>query len=73
MKRFFQLLAVTILTLSLTACLSTKYEITTLDGQTYIACENPQYNVATETYIFKDENGEEVILQKEEIQYIKEQ
>lgn len=74
MKRLIPLFAAVLLSVSLCACstMSAKYEITTLDGQTYITPENPQYNVKTDTYKFLDQSGNEVTLRKEEIRTIKE-
>ena len=67
------LLTALILTLLLTACFASRYEITTQDGQTYVAQDNPQYIVGTDTYIFTDESGTQVTLEKQEIRFIKEQ
>lgn len=72
MRTIVPLIAAVLLALSLSACMYTKYEITTLDGQTFITPENPQYNVKTDTYVFKDQDGRQVTLRKEEIRAIKE-
>ena len=73
MKSLMRLLAASALCLALTACMTTTYMITTTDGQTYIAHQNPTYDVASDTYAFTDENGKEVTLEKQEIKLIKEQ
>jgi hypothetical protein len=68
-----RLLAVCILALSLTACMTSSYKITTMDGQIYFAQDNPVYDVNTDTYVFTDENGQQVTLGKHQIKLIKEQ
>lgn len=68
-----KLLAACVLALSLAGCMTASYKITTTDGQIYIAQDNPVYDVATDTYVFMDENGEQVTLGKHEIKLIKEQ
>ncbi|WP_338666971.1 YgdI/YgdR family lipoprotein [Pseudodesulfovibrio methanolicus] len=73
MSALLRLLATCILILSLAGCMTTSYKITTTDGQTYIAKDNPVYDVGSDTYAFTDENGEQVTLGKQEIKLIKEQ
>ncbi|WFS61021.1 YgdI/YgdR family lipoprotein [Pseudodesulfovibrio thermohalotolerans] len=59
--------------LALAACTTTSYKITTTNGQIYFAQDNPVYDVSSDTYVFVDENGEQVTLGKCEIKLIKEQ
>ncbi|WP_272699662.1 YgdI/YgdR family lipoprotein [Desulfovibrio sp. Fe33] len=59
--------------LVLAACTTTSYKITTTTGQIYFAQDNPVYDVSSDTYVFIDENGEQVTLGKCEIKFIKEQ
>jgi hypothetical protein len=72
MKRLLVLITVLLMTLSLAACGSKTYQVTTRSGQTFTANGSPDYDVQSETYKFKDEEGKEVILSKEEIEVIKE-
>jgi len=73
MSALSRVLAACIMALSLTACMTTSYRITTMDGQIYIAQDNPIYDVDTDTYAFTDEKGQTVTLGKQEIKLIKEQ
>jgi uncharacterized protein YxjI len=73
MNKLFLVLAAVTLPIILAACMGAKYKITTHTGETYISTENPQYNVEADTYVFQDEKGKEIMLKKQEIQFIKEQ
>ncbi|WP_319584947.1 YgdI/YgdR family lipoprotein [uncultured Pseudodesulfovibrio sp.] len=73
MSALSRLLAACILALSLAACMTTSYKITTMNGQIYFAQDHPVYDVNTDTYVFTDEDGQEVKLGKQEIKLIKEQ
>jgi hypothetical protein len=53
--------------------MTSSYKITTMDGQIYFAQDNPVYDVNTDTYVFTDENGQQVTLGKHQIKLIKEQ
>jgi len=72
MKRLLALLLTFLLTFSLAACGSKAYQVTTRSGQTFTAKGSPEYDVQSETYKFKDEEGKEVILNQEDIEVIKE-
>lgn len=72
MKRLLALVFTLALAFSLTACGSKSYQITTRSGDTFTAKGSPKYDVQSETYKFKDEEGKEVILNQEEIKVIKE-
>lgn len=73
MKRLIILLAAPLFALSLTACAAKTYRITTNAGQTYIANGSPEYDVKAETYTFTDDQGREVVINKNDIDAIKEQ
>jgi uncharacterized lipoprotein YehR (DUF1307 family) len=73
MRRILALIATLILAFSLTACGSKTYNITTHSGDTFTAKGSPEYDVKTNSYKFNDENGKEVILNKDEIKVIKEE
>ncbi|WP_316900342.1 YgdI/YgdR family lipoprotein [Pseudodesulfovibrio indicus] len=72
MKNLLRPLVLTALTLALAACMSS-YRITTTDGQVYIADETPVYDVATDSYAFTAQDGQQVRLSKQQIELIKEQ
>lgn len=72
MKRIFALILTLLMALSLCACGSKTYEITTRTGQSFTAKGSPKYDVQSETYKFENEDGKEVILNQEDIEVIKE-
>jgi len=72
MKRLLVLLLAGTMAFVLTACGSSKYMITTKAGETYISDGAPEYNMKTSTYTFNDDKGKKVILNKEDIQVMKE-
>lgn len=72
MKRICAIILLVFMSLALAACGSKTYQITTKTGQTYTAKGSPEYDVKTETYNFKNEEGKKVILNQEDIEAIKE-
>ncbi|NDV20162.1 YgdI/YgdR family lipoprotein [Pseudodesulfovibrio sp. JC047] len=72
MKRLYSIIILCAFALSLTACFSKQYMITTTAGETYTANGSPEYDVQTDTYKFEDDDGKKVILNQEDIQVIKE-
>ena len=72
MKRILALIMTLLLALSLAACGSKSYQITTRSGETFTATGSPQYDVQSQTYKFHDEEGKEVILNQKDIKVIKE-
>ncbi|MDC0335396.1 YgdI/YgdR family lipoprotein [Pseudodesulfovibrio sp.] len=72
MKRFITIILILLLTLSLAACASKTYEVTTKSGKTYTAEGPLNYDVQSETYKFENEKGKEVIINQEDIEVIQE-
>lgn len=59
-------------TFILAGCGSKKYIVTTKQGDTYIAKGDPDYDVHSETYSFKNEQGIKIRLNQSEIEGIQE-
>ncbi|MBU4566683.1 MAG: YgdI/YgdR family lipoprotein [Desulfarculus sp.] len=55
----------------LTACGATYYTVTTNEGKSYTAVEEPKLNTQGKTYSFKDNNGHVVILNQSDVKEIK--
>ena len=72
MKRFIAIILTLMLTLSLAACASKTYQVTTKSGSTYTSEGPLKYDVQSETYKFVNENGKEVIINQEDIEVIQE-
>lgn len=72
MKRLLTILCALLLTLLLAGCGSKQYQVTTKSGKSYTADGALDYDVQTETYRFENENGNEVILNQEDIEVIQE-
>lgn len=72
MNRIIALVLAMLLALSLTACGSKTYLVTTKTGKTYTAKGALEYKVQSETYTFTDEEGQEVILNQEDVEVIQE-
>lgn len=70
MHRIFILLATLLLAALLAGCGAKAYRIKTISGQEYIA-NGIEYNVKLNTYTFTNNQGEEVVINKDDIQYIK--
>lgn len=73
MQRLRIILTAIVFAALLSACGTRAYKITTHNGQEYIAQGAPEYNVKSETYTFTDDHGKEVVINKDDIQVIKEQ
>ena len=73
MQRFLILLATFLLTALLAGCGAKSYSIKTNSGHEYIAEGTPVYNVKQDTYTFTDHQGNEVVINKDDIRLIKEQ
>lgn len=71
MKHIVALISM-MLILALGGCGSKNYQVTTKSGQSYTATGPLEYNVQSETYTFKNEEGKEVILNQEDIEVIQE-
>jgi hypothetical protein len=55
----------------LVACGTTYYTVTTNVGKSYTAVNEPKLDTKAKTYHFKDTNGNEVILNQDEVTEIK--
>ena len=73
MQRVLILLATLLLAFTLAGCGAKSYRIKTMSGQEYIAQGAPEYNVKSDTYTFTDKQGQEVVINKDDIRLIKEQ
>lgn len=72
MKRFIAIILTLSLATMLMACGTKYYEVTTKTGEIYTVKGSPQYDVDAQTYKFENEEGKEIILNKEEIEVIQE-
>lgn len=72
MKRLVAIVVTLLLTFSLAACGSKNYQVTTKTGNIYNTKGALEYDVQSETYKFKNEEGKEVILNQEDIEVIQE-
>lgn len=70
MKRFIAVILSLTLTLFLLGCGATYYRVTTKTGEVYTVRGAPKYDMSQKTYTFHSEEGEQVILNKEEIEDI---
>lgn len=73
MKRCITALLVLLMLVSLAACGSKNYQVTTKTGETFHTQGAPEYDMKSETYKFTDEKGEEVILNRTDVDVIQEQ
>jgi len=58
--------------LTLTACGSRHYTITTTDGATHDAVGEPRFDETSQTYTYKDLDGRKVTIKREDVQVIQE-
>ena len=72
MNRFITVVLALLMTCFLAACGTKSYQVTTKTGKTYTAEGSLEYDVQSETYKFKNEEGKEVILNQEDIEVIQE-
>lgn len=72
MNRLIAIIATLLLTCFLAACGAKNYQVTTKAGKIYTAQGALEYDVQSETYKFKNEEGKEVILNQEDIEVIQE-
>ncbi len=73
MQRLLSLIICLVLIGSLAGCGAKTYSITTHTGQTYVSQGAPEYDVKSETYTFMNEDDKEVVINKNDIEIIKEQ
>lgn len=73
MKRCITALLVLLMLALLAACGSKNYQVTTKTGETFHTQGAPEYDMKSETYTFTDEKGEEVILNRIDVDVIQEQ
>lgn len=71
MKNIFIYGVLLLASLQLVACGST-YKVATTTGDVFYSDGRPDIDDDTNQVIFEDQNGDEVILEREKIQYIKE-
>jgi hypothetical protein len=62
-----------LLLLSLAACGTKNYQITTKTGKTFITQGAPEYDMESETYRFTNDEGQEVILNQADVDVMQEQ
>lgn len=72
MKYLLTICASLVLLFSLTGCGSKTYQVTTKSGHNYTAKGPLDYDVQSETYKFKNNEGKEIILNQEDIEVIQE-
>ncbi|QJB57621.1 YgdI/YgdR family lipoprotein [Pseudodesulfovibrio sp. zrk46] len=72
MNRFLTIMFALLLTCVLAGCGAKTYQVTTKAGKTYTAKGSLEYDVQSETYKFKNDDGKEVILNQEDIEVIQE-
>lgn len=72
MKKLIAIILMLSLAFILMACGAKYYEVTTKTGAVYIVKGSPQYNMDSQTYKFENEDGREIILNKEDIEVIQE-
>lgn len=70
MRQFIILILSSMLLLLLAGCGAKQYEVTTKNGRVYTATGALQYDVDKKTYSFENQEGKEVILNKEDIEVI---
>lgn len=73
MKRCITALLVLLMLISLAACGSRNYQVTTKTGEVFHTQGAPEYDMKSETYKFTDEKGEEVTLNRTDVDVIQEQ
>lgn len=73
MRTLIVLIAILLLTAPLSGCSAKSYTIRTHEGREYVADGPPQYDVQSATYTFTDDQGREVVINKDDIRLIKEQ
>lgn len=72
MNRLIGFILTLLLLFSLVGCGTKTYQVTTKTGKIYTASGSLEYDVQSETYKFKNENGKQVILNQEDIEVIQE-
>lgn len=72
MKKIVAALLSLLLAVSLAACGSKSYLVTMKNGQRFTSSGYPDYDVQSETYKFKNDEGKEVILNQADIEVIQE-
>lgn len=72
MKRIIGTLLALLMLLSLAACGSKSYQVTTKTGKTFITQGSPEYDMKSETYKFTNEEGKEVIINQADVDVIQE-
>lgn len=72
MKHILLFFSSLLLIFSLSACGAKSYQVTTKTGKIYTAKGSLEYDVQSETYKFKNEDGKQVILNQEDIEVIQE-
>jgi hypothetical protein len=73
MKGIIAVLLSLLLLLSLAACGTKNYQITTKTGKTFTTQGAPEYDMESETYRFTNEEGHEVILNQADVDVMQEQ
>jgi Flp pilus assembly protein TadD len=73
MKRIIAILLSVAMLAALAACGTKNYQVTTKTGKTFTTQGAPEYDLKSETYKFKNEEGREVILNQEDVDVIQEQ
>lgn len=71
-KRLFAVILSAAMIFSLYACGSKTYQVKTKSGESFNSLGAPDYDVKSKSYKFTNEMGKEVILNKEDIDSIKE-
>lgn len=70
MHRIITILCALILSLSLAACGTKTYNVSTKSGKSYTSYGSPQLNVKAKTYTLKDADGKEIIVNQDDVEVI---
>lgn len=73
MQRLIAIFCSLLLLLSLAACGSKTYDVTTKSGKAYTSVGKPDFDRKAQTYTFTNADGQEVILNKDDVEVIEQQ
>ena len=73
MQRLIAITCALLLLLSLAACGSKTYDVTTKGGKAYTSIGKPDFDKKAQTYTFTNPDGQEIILNQADVDVIEQQ